>query len=165
MEFNEVVNYLTDNGYMQLIKNKPVFTDKFREALNGTSALVHATTTLAKAKESLESVYIEFITRCQIPEKAHDSYGNVYSLNKYSKEGAKAFEAAIKAGFDLKILAITVTLYYKSAVKYKKSIHSYMTSGEWKTDYQLILQKQSEGTLDKHIQDEQYIQPSRFTRG
>lgn len=100
--------------------------------------------------------YQDFIITCQVPAKLESTSGNLYSGNKYSEEGMKAFQKALKDGHEYEILVGAVALYYKSRVRWKKAIGTYMTSGEWRSDYaELISQAQAGGdALNKYIKKE-----------
>lgn len=97
--------------------------------------------------------YQNFISSCKVPARIEMSNGNVYAGNKYSEDGMKAFQKALKEGYRYDVLRIAISLYYSSSIRWKKAIGSYMTSGEWRTDYEELVTKASEGAevLKKHI--------------
>ena len=76
---------------------------------------------------------------------------NKYATNKYSEDGMKAFQKALKDGYKYDVLVLSVALYYKSGIRLKKAIGTYMLSGEWRSDYNELLSKANQGELENHI--------------
>lgn len=99
--------------------------------------------------------YQNFIIQSKVPAQLEATNGNVYSANKYSEDGMKAFQKALKEGCKYEILCAAIALYYKSAVRWKKAIGTYMSSGEWRSDYAELLGKANAGSeeLSKHIKN------------
>lgn len=96
--------------------------------------------------------YTRFILECEVPAKLEGS-NVIYAGNKFSEDGMKAFQKALKDGFEYKGLVMAVKLYYKSTIRFKKAIGKYMKDGEWRTDYAEIINNANSGTLEKHIKD------------
>jgi len=171
MTFKESMTWLITNSYVKLHKGKPVFTEKARAELGEVGKVplpppLATTTTPAVVGDTYENQYKQFIALCQIPVKSYDSFGRPYALNKYSVDGMNAFKKALQKGFRLDVMALAVSLYYKSSMQFKKTIGNYMSSGEWETDYEVILQKHQDGTLKEHIKTEANDNTvSWFTRG
>jgi len=152
MQLEEVLLFLVENSYVKNHKGKFLFTNEFYKKITNVDK---GLTVTGKVKEpalaevnSTESVYLRFIQHCKVPEKGYTSSGT-YAMNKFSQDGLKAFEKALKEGYEPELLTLAVTLYYKSSVTMKKAIGNYMTSGEWKTDYALVKKHKEENTLDK----------------
>lgn len=107
--------------------------------------------------------YQDFIVFCKIPNKLESSNNNTYSANKYSEDGMKAFQKALKEGYRYDILMAAISLYYKSGIRWKKAIGTYMSSGEWRSDYAQLLEKAEEGTKQLHDHIKNTIDDSRGT--
>ena len=175
MNLKDTMTWLIMNKYVTLHKNKPVFTDKARSEMAAVGKPPpppsleipeKVVQTPAIQGSTIEEQYKQFIALCQIPQKAYDSFGRAYALNKYSNEGVLAFKKAIQKGYKIDVMALAVTLYYKSNMQFKKSVGNYMSSGEWETDYDTVLQKHQDGTLKEHIKTEVHDSTiSWFTRG
>jgi hypothetical protein len=172
MELKEVMEWLVTNKYVTIHKGKPKFTSLYHKEVTG---IEKGLTVLGTVRENLpvaqqESFdvikinaykpvdwvrfYQELITFCEIPSKAYSDRGDAYSLNKYSEDGMKAFQKSMKEGYDPRILAMAIKLYYKSSIRLKKAVGNYMSSGEWKTDYQNLVENAKNGTLDALIKQE-----------
>lgn len=175
MELKSVMEWLVSNKYVSIHKGKPKFTTRYYKESTGIEKGLTAQGTV---RENLPTVtgaavapfnpgaigiytqvewsfyYTEFIKACKIPSKALGTKGDSYALNKYSEDGMKAFRQAMKDGYKLEVLIMAVTLYYKSAISLKKAIGNYMSSGEWKTDYQTLLESAKDGTLATYIKNE-----------
>lgn len=167
-EFTQTMNELVKAGLVTFIKTKPVFTDLARTYLGKTpmsTGMVKAAEQGLVVAENWEDKYKNFIVRCQVPMKGMDSTGNTYSMNNFSKDGLKAFMEILNAGYDLEVLCVTITLYYKSNLAYKKAIGNYLISREWVTLYDSVLTKHNEGTLNNFIKNETAAPPSKFFRG
>jgi hypothetical protein len=167
-EFTNLLTQLVSEGLVTFVKSKPVFTDLARSYLSTqTQALIVKDTTSAVAAviETWEDKYKYFILGCQVPAKGYDSQGNPYAMNNFSKEGLKVFTEIVNAGYDLEVLAIAVTLYYKSKLAYKKAIGNYLVSREWITLYDQVIEQRKQGTLKQLIKDETAPAPSRYIRG
>lgn len=184
MEFNEVIQWLVASKYVTFHKSKPIFTALAIKELTGISKglsldktviepnlpAITDTAVLVVGKKYTDAqwgaFYQEFILKCQIPARCEGTYGSFYDLNKYSIDGMKAFKKAIVDGFELSILIVAVTLYYKNKTRLKKAIGNYMLSEEWKTDYQVLLAKAADGKIDEHIKQEtKHGTVSHYTRG
>lgn len=160
------------SGYVQNHKGKFKFTNKLYKQLTGenkglTSSEVVLEPALAKMGVTVPSLisfhtythaewvamYQQFILQCKVPAKLESNNGNVYSGNKYSEDGLKAFQKALKEGYKYDVLRMAITLYYASNIRWKKAIGNYMVSGEWRTDYDSMVGHASEGldSLQKHI--------------
>ena len=118
------------------------------------------------ARIDIKSLPADKIELAKIPERGYDAQGRPYALNKYSKDGEAAFLKAIAEGYDPRIIALAIKMYYSSSVSFKKTVTNYMASGEWQSDYDTILRKSQDGTLSEHLKKElanEYSAP--FTRG
>lgn len=156
MTLKEVTDWLILNQYMTYHKGKPIFTEKFRaEAVVSTSLVpTQATSVALSTHVDYEEEYKQFILKCQVPPRGYDNFQRAYAMNKFSKDGAVAYKAAIVKGYNMEVLAMVVHTYYKSSINYKKAIGNYMTSGEWQTDYDTFLTKHEEGKLKEHLKQE-----------
>ena len=175
MELKAVMEWLVTNKYVSIHNGKPKFTTLYhKEAIGIERGLtsqgavlellpVAPITTLApfnKDRIALYnnaewcSYYTEFIKSCKIPAKAFGTKGETYALNKYSEDGMKSFKQAMKDGYDIKILILAVALYYQSSISLKKAVSNYMISGEWKSDYQNLVDSAKSGNLADHIKNE-----------
>ena len=168
MTLQEVTEWLVLNKYMTYHKGKPIFTDKFRQEVS--TPLLPATTSTSVALSTsvdYEEEYKQFILKCKVPPRGYDNFQRAYALNKFSKDGAVAYKAAIVKGTNMDILAMVVHTYYKSSINFKKAIGNYMTSGEWQTDYDTFLTKHEQGKLTEHLKQETHDVNNIqwFTRG
>jgi tetratricopeptide (TPR) repeat protein len=176
MDIQQVVEWLLIKGYIyKTTKGGFLLTKSFHDDLKSS---LKSPTLVAPEKESASKevtvikptfpipeqygkytykdwvdFYQNFIIGCQVPSKMESSNGNVYSGNKYSEDGMKAFQKALKEGYRYDVLAMAIALYYKSSIRWKKAIGTYMSSGEWRSDYAQLLSKADEGSeqLTKHI--------------
>lgn len=167
MILEEVMRWLVEEGYVRFHKGKPVFTEKYH-GNSVTSLSTTKTTETAIAvlsKDDYEGLYKKFLLQCDIPMRGYDNLGRAYALNKFSKDGAKAFELALKKGYNPEIIRLAVFTYYKSSIQYKMAVTNYMCSGSWETDYDVLLKKHEEGKLTEHLKQETHVHTSRFTRG
>jgi hypothetical protein len=76
-------------------------------------------------------------------------------LNKFSKEGLKAFKEIMSRGdTQYPLLVKSTMLYYKSKNQYKQTISNYISTGSWKTDYIALRDaSKDETTLINHLKD------------
>lgn len=176
MELQEVMEYLLTEGFVTVHKGKPKFTAIFHSAYSGVEkGLTQAGTVLepnlgiappallqpspqtiaAYRAQDWVTVYMQFISECQVPRRCINRQGDPYDTNKYSEDGMKAFKQAIQSGTDYKMLVRSTVLYYKSATRLKKAIGNYMSHGDWRTDYQDLVTSAELGTeaVSKHIKE------------
>lgn len=162
MELKDVVQYLLSNKYISMHNGKYKFTALFNKELTGIErglakgtvvepnlpAVQNTQLEVSKLKIYTQAqwtqFYMQFIKSADIPEKCVSTNGDTYSVNKYSEDGCKVFQKALKEGYDLSLLVSTVKLYYKSNTRLKKAIGNYMKDGDWRTDYEV---------LKKHVED------------
>ena len=179
MELKSVVEWLMGAGYMDLDKGKPGLTAYFQKAYKsvqkdlftvattpepiGLPTVVNQGLTipirelLNKYKyEDWVALYMQFIQQAQIPRRVMNSRGEAYETNKYSEDGMKAFQKAMKAGTDYELLVKSTMLSYKSGSRYKKKIGNYMCEGDWRSDYLALQEKAKEGETEviTHIKNE-----------
>lgn len=158
MEFKNVIEYLINNKYISMHNGKYKFTSLFYKELTGVEKgltlkgnveepnllPVVQTTELEVNKLTIYTqaqwvkFYMDFLKASDIPDRCNSTDGTTYALNKYSEEGMKVFQKAIKEGYNLQILISTVKLYYKSNIRLKKAIGRYMKDGDWRTDYEAL---------------------------
>lgn len=101
--------------------------------------------------------FMKFIQEANVPRMMEGKNGDMYQGNKYSEPGMKAYRKALeKERIQYDILVKSTMLYYKSAIRLKKAVGNYFSQGDWRTDYQSLLQAAEGGeqTLTKHIKDE-----------
>jgi len=170
MQLKQVLEWLITNGLVQNQQGKFKFTNKFYKQLTEEHHPVSETGLMVVSTqqelaipdvtnyhtyryEDWVNLYQGFIMQCKIPAKMESSNGNVYSGNKYSEDGMKAFQKAIRDGYRYDVLRVAISLYYASGIRWKKAIGSYMTSGEWRSDYASLLSEASKGeqSLNQHI--------------
>jgi len=168
MEFHEIMSWLVKEQFITFHKGKPIFTPKAHKQLQVTTIVPFKTDVPPPPPPPTASVvlsktstagdwtrgYQNFIVECNIPDRCFGPSGDPYSINKYSEEGMKAFKKAISEGYQYDILKLTVTLYYKDTVRMKKAIGNYMSSGEWRTDYDRLLLEHSKGNIKQHLNNE-----------
>lgn len=177
MALIETIKQLLDNKHVSSKDDKLIFTPKFYKDLAEEYKSVNFNTPSKGVENNQVAVkvyddfpittklntyqygdwvefYSRFISDAKIPAYIEVKFGNSYPANKYSEDGMKAFQKAIKDGHDYRILVVAVGMYYKSKVQYKKAIGSYMASGEWRTDYKSLLEEASNGNLEKYLQNE-----------
>jgi hypothetical protein len=180
MELIEVMEYLLTEGFVTIHKGKPKFTSHFQKCYNGvergltlqgtviepglpvlaststTPLLVPTSDKMSLYKyEDWAKVYMQFIEEAQVPRRAVNAQGEPYDTNKYSEDGMKAFQKAMKSGADYKMLVRSTTLYYKGANRFKKAIGNYMAHGDWRTDYTELTSSAQQGVeqVAQHIKD------------
>jgi len=175
VDLKSVMEWLVENKYVTIHKGKPKFTTQYYKDVTGIEkGLTLQGTVVESLPAKVPQVpkpfdqnavatytpqqwcfyYTEFIKACAIPAKGMGPKGDSYALNKYSEDGMKAFRQALKEGYQIQVMIAAVTLYYKSAIFLKKAIGNYMASGEWKTDYQTLIEKAESGELAEHIKNE-----------
>lgn len=180
MELTEVMEWLMTKGFVVIHKDKPKFTALFQKCYNGIEkgltkqgtviepglptlavpSIAHIVPVPAKfgtyKYQDWVSLYIQFITDSSVPRRILNGRGDPYDANKYSEDGMKAFQKAMKAGAKYELLTKSTMLYYKSGSRFKKSIGNYMSQGDWRTDYMQLLASAEQGVeeLNKHIKQE-----------
>lgn len=184
MDIIEVMEWLMKNAYLYTTsKNGFILQPKFKKDLDmamkkakfttpqKTKPTVETPNSLEVIKKKAEfpvpadynkyiytdwvDFYQNFISICKVPDHLESTNNNTYSGNKYTEDGMKAFQKALKEGYRYDVLCLAVSLYYKSSIRWKKSIGNYMMSGEWRSDYSELLDKANsgKGELDKHIKN------------
>lgn len=176
MEINlpEVVKYLLTEGFITAHKGKLELSSKLQKAFVAMEKNLKEDTTntglaLAEVPNNLPVIssrnllkidygewckyYIEFIQEAKVPRSIMNSRNEPYYTNKYSEDGMKAFQKALKEGVDYTMLVRSTILYYKSAGM-KKAIGTYMSTGSWRSDYEALVSAAKTGTLSDHIKTE-----------
>ena len=174
MKLLDVVEFLISNKYIVTHKGKYKFTELFNKEMTGIAKGLtlsggvsepylpvtqqHEQIELSNLKDYKQadwvSFYEKFLELCNIPRRSVGSDGRDYALNKYSETGMKAFQKAIKDGYDPLLLVATVKLYYGSSLGYKKTITNYLKDGDWRTDYILVRDSNERGGLKQTIDEE-----------
>lgn len=167
MTLKELLQYLLDNQYLLAHKGKYTVTRKFYDDVQKVDksnaviadlklSVVHYERTLAVLPKPIMPTFLQFILDSQVPARLEGSNGDVYAANKYSEGANKIFVKAIAEGIDYSILVNSTTLYYKSSLRYKKTIGNYFIQGDWKTDYLTLKDKAGAGgqELKDHINKE-----------
>lgn len=142
-------------------------TERFQqEALSGTLVPVERGGALVHVPEALvdwPARFMQFIMNAQIPPRIEDTKGGSYPGNKFSEDACKVYKALITSGMvNEEMLTMSTMLYYKSSTRYKKAIGNYITQGDWRTDYQTLVEESKKGpdainqllkqeTKDEHI--------------
>ncbi len=99
--------------------------------------------------------FMNFIIEAKVPRQLEGSRGEVYTVNNYSEPAKKVFQKAIeKEGVVYEILVKSTMLYYKSNNKFKKNVGNYFIQGDWRSDYQNLLEAANTGTIEQHIKSE-----------
>ena len=169
MELKDVMEYLLTGGFVTVHKGKPKFTALFQKCYNGvekgltkqgtviepglpdlpvaTMALIAPTpeSIVAYKYDDWAAAYMQFIGEAQVPRRLVTGKGEPYDTNKFSEDGMKAFQKALKAGILYGMLVRSTMLYYKGANRYKKAIGNYMSQGDWRTDYTELLSSAQQG--------------------
>lgn len=181
MQFNEVLQYLIDNKYILASGGKYNLSKTFQEAAakvkrDRENGMIVPMTVVPKAmavekdpannyqlmskatQQGMDWVkaFIGFINEAQVPARLESNRGEVYSVNKYSEDGMKAFRKALEGGIDYKLLVKSTMLYYKSSVRFKKAIGNYMAQGDWRSDYEALKVAALSGTtaIEQHLKQE-----------
>lgn len=185
MELQDVLQYLVTNGYVLASKEKGyVLSKKFQEDVRKMKAGQKITVNMSvvpksdptpaavadalskvplelipviKTMATWEDRFLKFIRDAEVPQRLESSRMESYAVNKYSVEGMKAFRAAIEAGVDYGLLVKSTKLYYKSTVKFKKTIGNYMAQGDWRSDYNNLKEVAETGDVNKlneHVKQE-----------
>lgn len=169
---SDVFKWLLENNYLEgagTPQGNQLTSQFFKDA--GKNIDVSALPVPAKAvsllptkKEDWDTKFIHFIMAAQVPARIEDSQGNPYYANKFSEPALKVFRKALESGVDEQVLIKSTMLYYKSSVRYKKTIGNYFTGGDWRTDYEALVASASTSSeaLNKHIKDE--IKPNNGER-
>jgi hypothetical protein len=165
-ELQQVLQKLLDGGYVALIGIPPgqqyLFTKKFyaeiaQEPTGTAMVLVEAHGLPVKTfADDWALNFMTFISEAQVPARLEDNRGNPYYCNKYSEAAMKVFKKAMQAGVRYEVLVKSVMLYYKSNVRYKKAIGNYFVQGDWRSDYEALVQAAGNGetSLHNHIKQE-----------
>ena len=66
----------------------------------------------------------------------------------------KAFQKAMKSGYDYVTLIAAIKLYYTGTTRFKKAIGNYMKDGDWRTDYERVKEHFANGTLGELVKQE-----------
>ena len=109
---------------------------------------------LPTTHQEWEDLFSDFIIEAKVPMRLEDGKGGVYASNKFSLAAVKVFKAALSSGIQYELLVKSTMLYYKSSLKYKKTIGNYISNGDWKTDYEALKSSAASGTLTEHIKNE-----------
>lgn len=166
---DEAVKFLIEKSYITLHNGKYKFTSLFYKELTGIqkgltakgvveepnlparrefNVALAGNYTLADWREH----YLTFIKVAKVPATLRAGL-STYSVNKYSEEGMKVFQSAIKEGYKLELLIAAVRLYYNDSTGYKKSIGNYMKDGDWRTDYITIKESAEQGSIMELIKE------------
>jgi hypothetical protein len=134
-----------------------------------TSPVLHsASPGLPGSPQQWELKFINLISEAQVPARLEDGNGGEYYANKFSEPALKVFQKALRSGIIYEVLVKSVMLYYKSSVKYKKTIGNYFIQGDWRTDYLALLSAAEEGkeSIDSYVKNEiKDEQPSQYKIG
>lgn len=150
INLKDAVSFLLSEGYIYSAITKLHFSKKAYDEL-GPVKKIQQTDAF---RQSWEQKYTRFIMDAGVPARAEDSRGDVYSLNKYSDKGMKAFRIAIGNGVDYGRLVLSTQLYYKSSVKLKVAIGRYMEEGLWRTDYDAFTQSAENNSIAEHVKQQ-----------
>lgn len=156
----KAVETLVSAGYLMSVKGKLKATAKLNDDYRpAVSVILPEKASVAIAKRTTvvdwDQLYIRFIQEAGVPKRAESTDGGLYDLNKFSKDACKEFRNMIeKRGIRLDILTGCTKLYYKSAVRLKKSITNYIVQGDWRSDYEALLQSAEKGNLEQHVKTE-----------
>lgn len=101
-----------------------------------------------------EELFIKFISDAKVPAKLEGKNGDVYPGNKFSIPALKIFKKALQAGAIYDVLVVSTALYYKSSIRLKKAVGNYFIQGDWRSDYDALVQASSSGQLTEHIKSE-----------
>lgn len=173
-KLQQLLAKLLDEGYVAIVHTQYIFTKKWYQEITGSETGVAIVPSQSKAlattsdKMDWSLRFMNLIKEAQVPARLEDNKGNVYYSNKYSEAAMKVFKKALEAGVSYPVLVKSVMLYYKSNVKYKKAIGNYFTQGDWRTDYEAMLETAVEGEqkLIDHIKNEtEYHGGAGFTLG
>lgn len=174
MELKDVAQWLLEKGYAADTKGKLSFTPHFHKAYGNIRNAVSIDVPVVSwglstdiilydpgksglyKYEDWSLMYMQFIREAKVPNRCMNSHGEPYDINKYSEDGMKAFQRALKTGVLYDILVKSTMLAYKSGSRYKKTIGNYMSQGDWRSDYNALLEKaqQGEQEVTNHIKDE-----------
>lgn len=157
----EVYKWLCTNKFLEG-ENSRTLTQHFFDLVhevnrhNNLPAIVKQELVLPATPAEWELRFMNLIADAQVPTRLEDSRGNPYYANKFSIEGLKVFQKAMKSGVDYQVLVKSVMLYYKSSVKFKKAIGNYFKDGDWKTDYNALMDSAEKGkdAIADHINKE-----------
>lgn len=147
----EAVDFLLQEGYIYKAIKFLKFTPKAYQELGDLSRVKAQ----AHTQQTWDERYVQFIREAEVPVRAEGSRGDLYELNKYSKDGCKAFEVAIGRGADYARLVASTKLYYQSKIKLKVAIGRYMKEGLWRSDYDAYQLSEEQGTTTDHINQQQ----------
>jgi hypothetical protein len=172
MNIKEVIQFLIQNGYILPKGMTYVMSAKFLNACKGSTLqqdmAAVPTMSLQQMKNAVmqspsvvptnwEDAFIKLITDAQVPARLESNRGEVYSVNKFSVDGCKAFRKAIeKDGYEYQLLVKSTMLYYKSGTRFKKAIGNYFSQGDFRSDYLTLKEMVLEGedALQSHLKRE-----------
>lgn len=166
MDLQQAVKFLTDEGYVQIVKGRYVFTNKFTQAMATTlSVAVVPKLDLPRKSDGVVDwvrLYLDFILNAKVPATQEGSHGVLYETNKYSEAGMKGFRKAVETDHvSIGLLMKSTQLYYASKTGFKVTITRYMEDGLWRSDYEALLESLKNGTVEEHITEK--TTPNEFT--
>lgn len=120
-----------------------------------------------KMQQDWMLAFINFIQEAKIPKYCDNGKGQEYIVNNYSDPAMKVFKKAIeKEGVVYDVLVKSTMLYYKSTKnKFKKAVGNYFVQGDWRSDYNALLDAAGTGTVESLIKSEMDNGASRFELG
>lgn len=159
---SDVWSWLLKNDLVEPSANRWILTGKFHDLVDKeekAEALpvpAKSVSLLPTKKEDWERLFMNFIMEAQVPARGEASDGTPYYLNRFSEDGLKVFKRALENGVVYEVLVRSTLLYYKSSTKLKKGIGNYFKQGDWRTDYEALLQSADQGieALQSHIKQE-----------
>lgn len=167
LNLKEVLQFLRDEGYLT---DCGELNDKFRldvaAAVYGPKDQQEYRQLAVHTPQQLEifqppsdwtMYFLNFIMEAKVPKQILGPRGDPYYVNKFSEPALKVFRKALeKEGVIYDILVKSTTLYYASSVGLKKAIGNYFIQGDWRSDYESLLQAVRSGPeeLTEHIKTE-----------
>ena len=143
------------NKFLREFEIPPVITAEEREAPQELRdqpkelGLIVQNTGLIIPTTSQVSPLLDFIKKCEVPEKVVTRTGS-YWTNKYSKKAEDELIKVLKKGYQLDILVASTKLYYKSGGQ-PKAISNFILEGTWVSFYTDMVESLKQGTVEAHI--------------
>lgn len=121
MNNREVLEYLVYNNYVQVLSTGRICpTSKFQDLKS-----------MDCDAKSWDKMYLKFIKDTEVPALLYDLQGHSYAANLFTQDGLKSFKKALQGGISYESLVDIVKSYYKSEIRFKKTIGNYMKDNMW----------------------------------
>lgn len=161
IQATDAYNYdLTEKGIQLLRQSYTVPVPALIKPQNNALQII-------KMQQDWMLAFMNFIMEAKIPKYCDNGKGEQYIVNNYSEPAMKVFKKAIEKELVVyDVLVKSTMLYYKSTKnKFKKAVGNYFVQGDWRSDYNALLEAADTGTVESLIKSEMDNGNSRFELG